>query len=179
MLDAPVAPTRERLRHGRVARVDDKQNRDEFGRPCHPYRAEDIIERLARDKAITKKMWQAADDFRRLFRRACLDPLHAPDMTRPIVDFGHVTDPAPRNEGAARAIAEALDAVGGVASPAGSCLWHVVGCEVSLTEWADMCRLAGCPINRHAARGILIAALCPLAEHFERGRDGNARARRR
>lgn len=165
MHDLIIAPTPERRRHGHVERLDDKQNRDEFGRPCHPYRAEDLLARLARDRAITPAMWQAADDFRRLFRRACLDPLRAPDLARPIVDFGRVVL-SHRDESAARKVTEALATVGGRATVAGDCLWHVIGCEVSLADWAEMRSLAGCPINRHAARGVLIGALCPLAEYF-------------
>ena len=36
----------------------------------------------------------------------------------------------------ARRVAKALDALGGLESPAGSCVWHVVGLQRSIREWA-------------------------------------------
>jgi hypothetical protein len=37
---------------------------------------------------------------------------------------------------ARRRLGKALDALGGLGSPAGSCVWHVVGLQRSIREWA-------------------------------------------
>ena len=60
----------------------------------------------------------------------------------------------------------AIRAVGGIASPAGSCLWHVVGWERSLKEWALEQGWSGRRVSQEAASGILIAALGALEAHF-------------
>lgn len=58
-------------------------------------------------------------------------------------------------------VARALDALGGPASPAGSIVWHVVGCELSVREWATLRGL-----HHAVATGILVAALGVLAKHY-------------
>lgn len=37
---------------------------------------------------------------------------------------------------ARRRVHEAMEALGGISSPAGSCVWHVVGLQRSVREWA-------------------------------------------
>ena len=65
----------------------------------------------------------------------------------------------------------AIRAVGGLGSPAGSCLWHVVGWEQSLKEWALGQGWNGRRVSQEAASGILIAALGALEAHFGMPRD--------
>ena len=67
---------------------------------------------------------------------------------------------------ARRRIGNALDALGGFGSPAGSCVWHVVGLQRSIREWAMRQGWSGRPINEKQAQGILIAALGTLAGHY-------------
>ena len=67
-------------------------------------------------------------------------------------------------EAARSAVWRAIQAVGGIASPAGSCLWHVLGWERSLKEWAQEQGWAGRRVSQEAASGILVAALGALAE---------------
>jgi hypothetical protein len=55
-----------------------------------------------------------------------------------------------------------LKALGGVASPAGSCLWHVVGSAVTLKEWALHHGWNGRVLSPEAASGVLIGALGAL-----------------
>jgi hypothetical protein len=45
-------------------------------------------------------------------------------------------------------------------SPAGGCVWHVLGLQRSVREWAMRQGWGGRPINEKHAQGILIAALC-------------------
>ena len=74
--------------------------------------------------------------------------------------------PGLRIEGARDAVWHAILAVGGIGSPAGSCLWHVVGLERSLKEWAFEQGWSGRRVSQEAASGILIAALGALEAHF-------------
>ena len=59
----------------------------------------------------------------------------------------------------------ALEAAGGIGSPGGSCLWHVLGCGCSVREWAIRQGWSGQPVRQEQAQGILMAALGVLATH--------------
>ena len=67
---------------------------------------------------------------------------------------------------ARRRIHEALQALGGISSPAGSCVWHIVGLQRSVREWATRQGWGGRPVRQKQAQGILIAALGVLAGHL-------------
>ena len=56
--------------------------------------------------------------------------------------------------------------LGGISSPAGSCVWHVVGLQRSVREWAIRQGWGGRPVDHKAAAGILIAGLGMLAGHY-------------
>ena len=60
---------------------------------------------------------------------------------------------------------EAMQALSGMSSPAGSCVWHVVGLQRSVREWAMRQGWGGRPVRQEQAQGILIAALGVLAKH--------------
>ena len=60
-------------------------------------------------------------------------------------------------------------ALTGISSPAGSCVWHVVGLQRSVREWAMRQGWGGRPVDHKAAAGILIAALGVLAAHLGYG----------
>ena len=58
------------------------------------------------------------------------------------------------NQMAARErVARALDALGGHGSPAGSCVWHVVGMQTSIREWALRQGWGGRPVRQESAQG--------------------------
>jgi hypothetical protein len=61
------------------------------------------------------------------------------------------------------------EALGGISSPAGSCVWHVVGLQRSVREWAIRRSWNGRPVRQEQAQGILVAALGVLAMHFGSG----------
>jgi hypothetical protein len=63
-----------------------------------------------------------------------------------------------------------MAALGGISSPAGSCVWHVVGLQRSVHNWAIRQGWGGRPVDHKAAGGILIAALGVLAAHLGYGR---------
>ena len=62
-----------------------------------------------------------------------------------------------------------MAALGGISSPAGSCVWHVVGLQRSVREWAMRQGWGGRPVDHKAAAGILVAGLGMLAAHFVYG----------
>jgi len=159
-------PTPERLRRGGIERFEGAIA-DDSGRPARPYRSVDTLLTMFRRQTISAGMLQAAEDFRALFHSASLDPLRVPDLARirgPSRAFE--TRLGSRQEDARRKIGIALQALGGIASPAGSCVWHVVGCEWNLKDWATREGWGGRPLNPEAASGILIGALGMLQAHF-------------
>ena len=169
-----VMPTPERYNHAIVERLE-RPIADESGRPARPYRAVDTLGAMERRGSITASMRQAGEDFRTRFATAQLDPLRAPDWSRLRVGgssrFKADDGPGLRIEGARNAVWRAIMAVGGIGSPAGSCLWHVVGWERSLKEWALEQGWNGRRVSQEAASGILIAALGALEAHFGMPRD--------
>ena len=70
---------------------------------------------------------------------------------------------------ARRQVHQAMAALGGIGSPAGSCVWHVVGLQRSVREWAMRQGWGGRSVRQEQAQGILIAALGMLAAHFGHG----------
>jgi hypothetical protein len=169
-----VMPTPERRNHGIVERLE-RPIADESGRPARPYRAVDTLAAMERRGSISGGMRQAGEDFRARFATAQLDPLRAPDWSRLRVSgssrFRADDEPGLRIEGARDAVWRAILAVGGLGSPGGSCLWHVVGWERSLKEWALEQGWNGRRVSQEAASGILIAALGALEAHFGIARD--------
>ena len=164
-----AGPTPERRQHGAIERLE-RAIGDAAGHPARPYRAVDTLAVMQRRGSITANMRQAGEDFRARFATAQLDPLRALDLShlrlgerspRPDRD-----GPALRIEAARTAVWQAIQAVGGVASPAGSCLWHVLGWERSLKEWALQQGWSGRRVSQEAASGILIATLGTLESHF-------------
>src|SRR5690349_13885012 len=169
--DHAAGPTPERRQHGLVERLDGTIG-DAAGHPSRPYRAVDTLLVMLRRGSITAGMRQAGEDFRVRFAVAQLDPLHALDLShlrlggrslRPDGD-----GPGQRIEAARAQVWRAVQAVGGIASPAGSCVWHVLGWERSLKEWALEQGWSGRRVSQEAASGILVAALGALETHFGR-----------
>jgi hypothetical protein len=167
--DATIAPTPERRNHGLVERFE-RPIADDLGHPSRPYRAIDVLATMERRGSITAGMRRAGEDFRARFATASLDPLHALDPAR--LRQGRTPrnrgddGPGLRIEAAREAVWRALVAVGGIGSPAGSCLWHVVGWERPVKEWALKQGWNGRRVSQEAASGILIAALGALEAHF-------------
>jgi hypothetical protein len=171
--ETSLAPTRERLRQCAIEELA-RPIADEAGRPARPFRAVDTLTLMERRGSITVGMRAAAEDFRVRFATAQLDPLRALDYSRP-KDHGSLR--SRRGDGlglqveAARAhVWQAIVAVGGPRSPGGSCLWHIVGWERSIKEWALEQGWNGRRISQEAASGILVAALGALEAHYQRAK---------
>jgi hypothetical protein len=164
-----TGPTPERRRHGTIERLA-RAIGDAEGHPSRPYRAVDTLAIMERRGSITAGMRQAGEDFRARFAHAHLDPLRALDLS--VLRFGEPSlrrgneSPGLRIEAARAAVWRAIQAVGGLTSPAGSCLWYVLGWERSLKEWAIEQGWSGRRVSQESASGILVAALGVLEGHF-------------
>jgi len=166
---ADVMPTPERGNHGIVERLE-RTISDSSGRPARPYRFVDTLAVMERRGSITAGMRQAGEDFRDCFAVAQLDPLSAFDISRPKIGsrsgFRSMEGPGSRIENARRVVWRATLAVGGLRSAGGSCVWHVVGWQQSLKEWALEQGWNGRRVSQEAASGILIASLGTLEAYF-------------
>jgi len=170
---ALVLPPIERGQHDRLEAVE---IRDEEGWPAQTFRVVDAIGRLLRAREIDRQTAEAAGRFKSDFRRAHLDPLRAPALGRLAGQAYRPVSLSEVTEEARVRVAEALSAVGGVSSISGSVLWHVIGADLNLREWASQQvfgrRQSG--IHLATARGILIAALFCLAAAYERMNEREA-----
>lgn len=61
-------------------------------------------------------------------------------------------------------------------SPTGSCVWHVVGVQHSLREWALRQGWNGKPLRQESAQSILVGALGVLARHYGYREGGERRS---
>ena len=125
-----------------------------------------MLQRLERNGSITAAQRQAGEQFHSLFHSAACDPLQA-------------TDPTRTNRAGPKAVAQplgslwakteldrALDALGGLASPAGACAWHVLGYDCSMQNFAARQSWRGNPVRPEVAKGVLIGCLGTLQHHF-------------
>jgi hypothetical protein len=170
---ADAIPTPERSNHGIVERLE-RTISDASGRPARPYRFVDTLAVMERRGSITAAMRQAGEDFRDCFAVAQLEPLSAFDISRPRIGgrggFKSMEEPGSRIENARKVVWRATLAVGGLGSAGGSCIWHVVGWQQSLKEWALEQGWNGRRVSQEAASGILIASLGTLEAHFAQSR---------
>lgn len=127
-------------------------------------RAIDTLGQMLANGSITPEMHEAGQAFRAAFRLAALDPLKARSLIWVPRTTGETL--TERAAAARQRVARAMEALGGPASPAGSCVWHVVGCELSIREWAAQQGWGGMPVGHVQAQGILVAALGMLAKHY-------------
>jgi hypothetical protein len=156
-MSARIKPTRVRGRE-----LEEVREADPDGRPVLHYRIIDPLARMRRAGTITDAMYNAARDFQAAFVIAQLEPLRAPSMLR-VPGAGGAPELHEHQLDARRRVHEALDALGGVSSPAANCAWHVIGCERSLRDWALRQRWSGRPLPQGHAQGILVATLGILA----------------
>jgi hypothetical protein len=146
--------------HGR--QLEEVREKDPEGRIVVHHRTVDTLGKMLRAGTITPEMHDAAKDFQATFIVANLDPLRALPILR-IPGTGREPDQSERQLHAKRRVHEAMQALGGISSPAGSCVWHVVGLQRSVREWAMRRGWNGRPVRQEQAQGILVAALGVLA----------------
>lgn len=133
------------------------------------HRTVDTLGTMLNSRAITSAMHAAARDFQAAFTIACFDSMPRVNLTlmaRSPSAAHHVCDLNDAQLAARERVARAVDALGGHGSPAGSCVWHVVGMQTSIREWALRQGWGGRPVRQESAQGILVAALGVLAKHY-------------
>ena len=108
---------------------------DPDGRPVVHHRTVDTLGIMLRAGTITKDMHDAARDFQAQFTIACYDTLVCMRFRRD-PSRGNRAELTETQIDARRRVDEAMDALGGLGSPAGGCVWHVVGLQRSIREWA-------------------------------------------
>ena len=143
---------------------------DPEGRPVTLVRTVDTLARMLKAGTITPPMHDAARDFQAHFIIAAYDTMATASIVRVRRLRGEKMtwndDLTVRQIAARDRVHDALDALGGMASPGGSCVWHVVGLQMSLREWAMQQGWNGRPLRRGEASGILLSALGVLAFHY-------------
>jgi hypothetical protein len=156
-MSARVKPVQVRGRE-----IEEEYGADRDGRPVLRHRVVDTLGKMLRAGTITQEMHDAARDLQANFTIAQLDPLRAIPILR-VPGTGREPDLGERQLDAKRRVHEAMEALGGLSSPAGSCVWHVVGRQCSIREWSIRQGWCGRPVRQEQAQGILIAALGMLA----------------
>ena len=112
-------------------KLEEIRDTDPDGRPVLHSQVIDPLTRMLREGTITDAMYNAARDFQAAFVIAHLEPLQALPMLR-VPGTGRPSELNEFQLDARHRVQDALDALGGLSSPAGSCVWHVVGGERSL-----------------------------------------------
>ena len=153
-----------RIRPARVCgrELEEIRERDPDGRIVTHHRTVDTLGKMLRAGTIDQAMHDAARAFQAAFVTANLDPIRAMPIQR-MPGAGREPDLNERQLDARRRVHAAMQALGGINSPAGSCVWHVVGLQRSVREWATRRGWSGRPVRQEQAQGILIAALGVLA----------------
>jgi hypothetical protein len=144
--------------------LEEVRELDPDGRIVVHGRLVDSLGRMRKSRTIDQAMYDAACDFRCNFTVANLDPLRALPILR-VPGTGREPELNARQVDARRRVHKALEALGGISSPAGSCIWHVVGMQQSVREWATRQGWSGRPVRQEQAQGILVAALGVLSAH--------------
>jgi hypothetical protein len=142
---------------------------DPDGRPVVHHRVIDNLARLFHTGVITSEQYHAARAFEAAFAAAGLDPLRARPLDSVAGSSCHRSPPTEWRALARKDVATAIDALGGHHSPAASCIWCVLGNQMSLRQWALRQRWGGRPVRPDQAQGVLVAALGVLAAHFRIG----------
>jgi hypothetical protein len=145
--------------------IEEVRERDPDGAIVVHHRTVDSLGKMLKSGTIDQAMHDAARDFQANFTLASLDPIRALPILR-VPGTGREPDLSERQLDARRRVHQAMQALGGISSPAGSCVWHVVGLQRSVREWAIRQGWGGRPVRQEQAQGILVAALGMLATHF-------------
>ena len=161
--DDLAKPSKWRMQHGGFSEPI-READPETGSPVQDRRAVDTLGLMLANGNITPQMHEAGCIFRTLFRSAAIDSMSTSQLIRlPGSTADRLSN---RQLDARRRVLAALDALGGHDSPAGSCIWFVVGLEMSVREWAARQGWSGSPVPQPIAGGMLVAGLGILAMHF-------------
>ena len=149
----------------RGRQLEEVREKGPDGRIVLHHRLVDPLARMLKTGAIDGPMHDAGRRFQRDFTMAQLDPLHAADLLR-VPGCGRNPELLDSHVAARRRVHIALETAGGISSPAGSAVWHIVGLQLSIREWSLRQGWGGRPVEQKEAKGMLIAALGMLAKHY-------------
>ena len=131
--------------------LEEVREKDPDGHIVMHHRTVDTLGKMLRAGTITEEMHDAAKDLQAAFIIANLDPLRAVPILR-VPGTGREPELNERQLDARRRVHHSLEALGGLSSPAGSCVWHVVGLQRSVREWAIRQGWGGRPVDQTEAR---------------------------
>ena len=154
----------------RYVREDDDEQK-----PAEHFRTIDTLALMLRNRTITEPMHDAGQQFSQDFARAFTSGVASSRMDGMPVGTTPGEMLVERNAGAARAVRQALNAVGGSSSPAGSALWFVAGLGMSVRDWSIRLGWSGKAMSKEEGKGIFIAALGMLARYYGYGADTRQR----
>ena len=156
-------PSRWRLQHGGFSepvRDTDPATGTHVQHRC----AVDSIAAMLGNGTITPEMHEAGAMFRTQFRAAALDGVRITQLLRRPGGTGDTL--TERQVLARQRVISAMDVLGGLHSPGGSAVWHVLGLECSIREWGSQQGWQGRPIAPSQAQGMFTAALAVLSTHY-------------
>lgn len=138
---------------------------DSLGRPGNPHRVYDTLATLFRNGSIDAEELAAGRQFEETFRLACLDPLHAANLSR--ISGSRRPDISDVSLIGRDKVARALDALGGLATAVGAVVWEVLGLGRTIREFAQGTQFSGGrSMDERVARGLFLGAIGILAVHY-------------
>ena len=143
---------------------------DPDGRPVVHHRTVDTLGIMLRAGTITQEMHDAARDFQAQFTIARFDVVRCMPLVRLPGGSGPAISPTRRLTPAAASAQRWMRSAASAVRPA-RCVWHVVGLQRSIREWAMRQGWGGRPVRVEQAQGILVAALGVLAGHYGYGKS--------
>jgi hypothetical protein len=160
-----MTPRRIKPNKVRGRQFEEVREVDPDGRIVVHHRLVDTLGRMLKSGTIDQAMHDAGREFERAFAAAGLDPLQARSLER-LPGNPSSASSAERMLDARRGVNMAMAVLGGHASCAGSCVWFVLGHQLSLRQWSLRQRWGGRAIRPDQATGVAVAALSVLAAHF-------------
>jgi hypothetical protein len=160
-----MTPRRIKPNKVRGRQFEEVREVDPDGRIVVHHRLVDTLGRMLKAGTIDQAMHDAGREFERAFAVAGLDPLQALSLERLPGSRGSASS-AERMLDDRRRVAAAMTALGGHTSRAGSCVWFVLGHQLSLRQWALRQRWGGRAVRPDQATGVAVAALSVLAAHY-------------
>jgi hypothetical protein len=164
------APERFRADHvnGGVVLRCTESIKDANGGIGRPWKTLDTLARMERSGTITGSMRTAGLIFNEHFNEAGLDPLFAADPTRiPVLNHRSYLIAGRRGSmSAVELVMDALERLGGIASPGGSAAWHILGCETTIESWVLSRTWCTRRVDIREARGILLTDLGILQSYY-------------
>jgi hypothetical protein len=139
---------------------------DTAGAIGQPWQSRTLLAGMTPPQRITSNMQAAGERYVPFAGPVSMVYARDPGRGRVQIAGARLWNSGGGSEAARRRVLAALDALGGMQSPGGSCAWYVLGCEMSLRSWASHANWAAGRIDHKIAAGILVADLGILQAHW-------------